>query len=102
MSKSNLLIAGHVAPSFLHVTHVRHLGQYRLAVGFTDGTEREVDLSGELHGEVFEPLREEATFATAYVDEETRTVAWPNGADFAPEFLYEVSHELASLPAGTD
>ncbi len=88
------------APSFLHVEHVRYLGQYRLAVGFTDGTEREVDLRGELHGEVFEPLRDEAAFAAAYVDEETRTVAWPNGADFAPEFLHEVGRELEAMPAG--
>ena len=80
--------------ALLHVTSVRYLGGYRLAVTFTDGTEREVDLSDELHGDVFEPLRDEATFAEAFVDEETRTVAWPNGADLAPEFLYEVGKEV--------
>ena len=88
-------------PSFLHVERVRHLGRYRLAVAFTDGTEREVDLSAELHGEIFEPLRDEAAFAAAYVDAETRTVAWPNGADFAPEFLYEASREREPAPAST-
>jgi len=78
---------------FLHVERVRPLGGHRLAVAFTDGTEREVDLSGELHGEVFEPLRDEALFAQAYVDPDTRTVAWPTGADFAPEFLHEIGRE---------
>ena len=80
---------------FLHVTSVEPLGGYRLAVVFDDGSEREVDLSGELEGEVFEPLREESAFAQAFVDEETRTVTWPNGADLAPEFLFEVGREAA-------
>ena len=84
---------------FLHVTSVRHLGGHRLAVAFTDGTEREVDLSDELGGEVFEPLRDEAAFAEAYVDPETRTVSWSNGADFAPEFLQEVGREVAPVGA---
>ncbi len=78
----------------LHVTSVRYLGGHRLAVTFTDGSERELDLHDELTGEVFEPLRDEAAFAQVFVDEETRTVAWPNGADLAPEFLYEVGREV--------
>ena len=84
---------------FLHITSVHHLGGHRLAVAFTDGTEREVDLSGELAGEVFEPLRDETAFAEAYVDPETRTVSWPNGADFAPEFLQEIGREVAAVGA---
>lgn len=84
---------------FLHVTRVQHLGGHRLAVAFTDGTESEVDLSGELTGGVFEPLWDEAAFAEAYVDAETGTVAWRNGADFAPEFLREIGRE--TTPTGT-
>ena len=79
---------------FLHVASVRPLGGYRLAVAFTDGSERVVDLEGELSGEVFEPLRDEGFFARAYVDDETRTVAWPNGADLAPEFLHEIGRAV--------
>ena len=85
---------------FLHVAAVRHLGEHRLAVTFTNGSEREVDLSGELRGEVFEPLRDESRFREAFVDPETRTVAWPNGADLAPEFLYEVGEEVTFAGAG--
>jgi hypothetical protein len=84
---------------FLHVSSVRVLGSYRLSVRFTDGSEREVDLSEELYGDVFEPLRDEAFFAQAYVDDETRTVAWPNGADLAPEFLYETGEEVEAHAA---
>ena len=56
---------------------------------FADGTEGDVDLRDELEGEVFEPLQEQAYFQTFEVHPELHTITWPNGADFAPEFLYE-------------
>ena len=59
---------------------------YVLDIQFTDGTRRKIDLEQELTGEVFEPLKDPNLFALAVV--EGGTVAWPNGADFAPEFLY--------------
>ena len=79
---------------FLHITDVQYLGEYRLALRFTNGAEREIDLSDELDGEMFEPLRDPSKFAEAYVDQETRTVTWPNGADLAPEFLFERSRAV--------
>ena len=45
--------------------------------------------SGELWGEVFEPLRDPEFFLQASVNAETGTVEWPNGADVAPGFLHE-------------
>jgi len=71
----------------LHVTDVRPTGAYRLWIQFSDGVEGEIDLADELTGMVFVPLRDHAVFAQAYIDPDVRTVAWPNGADFAPEFL---------------
>ncbi|HUF79871.1 MAG TPA: hypothetical protein VMN03_01955 [Burkholderiales bacterium] len=47
----------------------------------------EVDLSTELHGQVFEPLRNIECFRRFVVHPELGTLVWPNGADFAPEFL---------------
>ncbi|NCP15835.1 DUF2442 domain-containing protein, partial [bacterium] len=35
-------------------------------------------------------------FAQARLDPDTHTVCWPNGADFAPEFLYEMEPEESS------
>jgi hypothetical protein len=69
----------------VHVTGVRYLGDYRLWLQFSDGAEGEIDLEGELWGEVFEPLKDPAFFAQARLDLDT--VTWPNGADLAPEFL---------------
>jgi len=65
------------------------IGGYTLDLCFTDGTEVDVNLEKELYGTVFEALREPAVFREFYVDPELHTVAWPNGADFTPEFLYE-------------
>ena len=41
----------------------------------------------ELHGPVFEPLKNIEVFRQFVVHPELRTLVWPNGADFAPEFL---------------
>ena len=71
----------------LEVRRVQPVRGYVLRLEFNDGAVREVDLSDELHGEVFAPLRDPAFFTQAAVNPETGTVEWPNGADFAPEFL---------------
>ncbi|MFB3133211.1 MAG: DUF2442 domain-containing protein [Rhodothermales bacterium] len=82
---------------FLHVTRVRPIDGYRLEVEFNDGVVKEVDLKDELYGEVFEPLKDIETFKQVAVDVETNTIAWPNGADFAPEFLYEAGKEVRQV-----
>jgi hypothetical protein len=61
---------------------------YVIEVTFTDGSVREIDLEPELYGEVFEPLKDPEFFARFAVDPELGVLTWPNGADFAPEFLY--------------
>lgn len=82
---------------FLHVKRVVYMNDYVLRVEFTDGVVKDVDLSGELHGEIFEPLGDPEFFKQAAVNEETQTVEWPNGADFAPEFLYEIGKEVRQI-----
>lgn len=77
------------------VNSAEYLEGYRIRIRFTDGTEGDVDLSHELHGELFEPLRDLAVFRQFTVHPEFRTLCWPNGADLAPEFLYERAQVLA-------
>ena len=77
---------------FLHTTHVNALSYHRLQLRFNNGLEGVVDLSQELWGKVFEPLKDEALFATARQCEVMGTVVWANGADFAPEFLLDLLH----------
>jgi hypothetical protein len=66
-----------------------YAGGYRIRLRFADGRAGEVDLEGELWGEVFEPLKDRALFARFRVDTELNTISWETGADLAPEFLYE-------------
>jgi len=67
----------------------KYLGDYRIELSFADGTSGAVDLESELWGEMFESLKDKKEFAAFYVDSELNTLVWPNGADFAPEFLYQ-------------
>lgn len=73
---------------FLHIVSVELRDRYSLRLEFDDGSMRDVDLSAELHGVMFVPLRDPALFRKVAVNPETGTIEWPNGADFAPEFLY--------------
>ncbi len=72
----------------LHVDSLRVLPDFRLWLRFNDGVEGVADLSSEMTGAIFEPLQHPEQFATAWLDPELQTVAWPNGADIAPEFLH--------------
>lgn len=58
-------------------------------VVFADGEVRDVDIEPLLGGPVFRALYDPAAFERVYVDQETRTVAWPNGADLDPDVIYE-------------
>ena len=68
----------------VHVLEASYQGGHRVWLRFDDGAQGEVDLSAELEGEIFEPLRDPTYFSRFVVDD---TLSWPNGADFAPEFL---------------
>jgi hypothetical protein len=71
------------------VIDARHAGGYRVWLRFADGLSGEIDLEKELWGPVFEPLKDVAEFAKVRFDPEADTIVWPNGADLAPEFLYD-------------
>lgn len=69
------------------VQEAKYVSGYVVWLRFNDGTEGEVDLTADLHGEVFQPLKDPKFFSSFQVHPELRTLVWPNGADFAPEFL---------------
>ena len=71
------------------IIEVRVLDGYKLWLRFRDGKTVTVDLSDELWGPMFEPLKDRALFAAAVVHPELHTVTWPNGAHLSPEFLYQ-------------
>lgn len=70
------------------VTKVEYRGEYVYHILFDDGVEGEIDFSVYLsRGPIFEPLKDKTFFSRATV--EGGAIAWPNGADVAPETLYE-------------
>jgi hypothetical protein len=70
------------------VMAIEYRGGYVFRVTFDDGATGDVDFSEYLElGPVFFPLRDLSYFRQARI--EGGTIAWPNGADIAPETLYE-------------
>jgi hypothetical protein len=72
---------------FTHIEQAKYLDGYKVWLAFNDGVEGEIDLSSELYGEIFEPLKDVSYFKSFTI--EGHTLSWSNGADFAPEFLRE-------------
>jgi len=84
----------------LDITVIKALviGNYSIELTFSNGTTKRVNLERWLYGEVFEPLRDPAFFAQMRLEPGEITISWPNGADLAPEFLYELeSEEVLSI-----
>ena len=75
--------------TFLEVVHAEYLEGYKLKLLFNNGEYRIADLSSSLIGEVFAPLKNLDFFKRFSII--FNTVEWGNGADFAPEYLYEIS-----------
>ncbi len=90
-----------VVPEISHsvpwrVTSVTMLPDERLEVTFVDGTIGTIDMraflaGGKVNGTVFEKLRDPAVFAEARVV--MGAVQWPNGADLAPDAMYDAIRE---------
>ena len=71
-----------------------YLEGYKVKVWFRDGSVKIVDLEETLSGGLLEPLKDQALFAKLRFDEEASTIVWPNGADLAPEFLYQKGQDV--------
>lgn len=70
-----------------HVVRAQYRGDFRVDLTFNDGVEGCVDFEPWLVGPVFEPLKSYDYFQRFFLD--GGTIAWPNGADIAPDTLYE-------------
>lgn len=70
------------------ISAIRVLDGFEVEFTFSDGVIRSIDLDPYLRGPVFAPLRgDPAYFRTAYVDAESGTISWPNGADIDTQVL---------------
>ena len=73
---------------FLEVLNAKYLGDYKIDIIFNNGVSKTVDLSDKLNGSIFEPLKDKVYFQSFTI--RYNTIEWNNGADFAPEYLYEI------------
>jgi Protein of unknown function (DUF2442) len=79
------------------VVRAEHRGGFRIHLVFNDQSEATIDFEPWLDGPVFEPLKAASYFRRFFV--EGGTVVWPNGADIAPETLYEAARATRSNKA---
>lgn len=77
-----------------HVVRAEYEQAFRIRLTFNDGTEASVNFEEWLDGPVFEPLTDVGYFRKFFLD--GGTVVWPNGADIAPETLYEAAQATRS------
>ena len=78
----------------IFVRKAKYVTGFKVRITFNDGAVKLVDLKSHLDGEVFKPLKDVNYFKTLRVNPDLDTVVWPNGADFAPEFLYRVGRKV--------
>ena len=79
----------HKKSPFLKILDAKYLSGYKIQLWFSNGEVRIADLADSITGPVFEPLKDLGFFVQFSIP--FNTLEWPNGADFAPEYLYEIS-----------
>lgn len=72
-----------------HVIDAEYVKDYLVKITFDDGVVKVADLGCYARkGGVFSALKNKEYFKRFFVD--LNTLCWPNGADIAPERLYEI------------
>ncbi len=80
------------------IASVQVLDRFQVHLVFQDGTEGTIDLEHHLQGPIFESLRNDRRlFQSVRVDPEAGTIVWPNGADIAPDTLYQEVKMLSAV-----
>ena len=75
-----------------HILDAEYVEDYKIRVRFDDGAVKLVNIEPYTkRGGVFEALKDKSFFKRFFVD--LNTICWPNGADIAPERLYEIGEE---------
>jgi hypothetical protein len=72
----------------IKVVDAKYLEGYKIEFRFNNGITKVVDLTNEIYGEIFEPLKDKNYFKNFTLN--PFTIEWENGADFSPEFLFRL------------
>ncbi|MDD4970022.1 MAG: DUF2442 domain-containing protein [Paludibacter sp.] len=76
---------------FLEVKSAQYIKDFKIFLEFNNGISLTVDLENELNGSVFIPLKNKEYFKKFSIH--FNTIEWENGADFAPEYLYQIGNQ---------
>lgn len=79
----------------LHVVRAEYRQDYKIWVEFDEGSSGIADLTDVLWGKMFEPLKDVEKFRLFEVSPVFKTIVWQNGADLAPEALYDKAFKKA-------
>jgi len=71
------------------IVEAKYIDGYNLRISFEDGKQGVFDFSPYVKEGIFIQLRDKKEFIKFYVNKELGTICWPNGADIAPETIYE-------------
>ena len=77
---------------FLEVVKAEYLMDYKIKLWFNNHVIKVVDLVNSLNGEAFTQLRNIENFKSFTI--KFNTIEWENGADLAPEYLYEIGETV--------
>jgi len=73
------------------VVEAKYVRDYQVWLRFNDNTEKVIDFKKKIFSEkraIFTPLKDIEFFKKVFLNRESDTIQWPNGADIAPETLY--------------
>ena len=73
------------------IKSAKYLRGHEIAIQFNNNKVAVVDLKDELNGKIFKPLKKIAEFKKFKVNSKAKTLFWSNGANFAPEFLWDLA-----------
>jgi hypothetical protein len=77
------------------VVDAKHIDGFKVYIKFNNGKEATIDMENYIETmqskPIFQPLTNKIFFATLKYNNDLDTIVWDNGADIAPERLYELA-----------
>lgn len=73
----------------IEITKAKYIVDYKIELEFNNGEEYVLDLGNELNGTIFQALKDKNNFKQFSI--KFNTIEWDNGADLAPEYLYDLA-----------
>ena len=84
------------------LTSAEYVKEFTLRLCFADGIKADINFQSELTGGIFEALKDQTYFRSFAFHPQFGSIEWANGADFAPEFLYDLAKATGQQSARFD